>query len=242
MLVAFAAYFVIYDSPETATFLTPEERAFVAYRLKYDGQDAATETTGQRIPQNERQDWASVKAAFLDYQIWINILVYWGYVCPLYGVSLFLPTIINDLGYDRASSQLLTVPPYVVASILTIAVAYWADKKQIRSPFIMVCFFFQLIGFILCITGGGRFGQTYAGVFIAACAIYPTHPSNLAWLSNNLAGEYKRGVGIAVQISLGNMAGAMASNFYRKSKFCPLRLCLASRASRESAVCTGKLR
>ncbi|KAK4502735.1 hypothetical protein PRZ48_006161 [Zasmidium cellare] len=213
VLVAVAAYFVIYDFPETATFLTPEERAFVVYRLRYDGQDVAA--NGQRVAQNEKQDWNSVKAALLDWQIWINVFVYWGYVCPLYGVSLFLPTIIKDLGFSTTSSQLLTVPPYVVASVLTVLVAYAADKKRIRSPFIMVCFVFQLVGFIMCISSG-TFGVTYAGVFIAACAIYPTHPSNLTWLSNNLAGSYKRAIGVAIQISMGNMAGAMASNFYRK--------------------------
>ena len=35
--------------------------------------------------------------------------VYWGIVCPLYGVSLFLPTIIKDLGYTSSTAQLLTV-------------------------------------------------------------------------------------------------------------------------------------
>ncbi|TKA62140.1 hypothetical protein B0A49_09075, partial [Cryomyces minteri] len=40
VLVACAAYFVLYDFPETASFLTTEERAFVVYRLKYQGQVA----------------------------------------------------------------------------------------------------------------------------------------------------------------------------------------------------------
>lgn len=213
VIVACIAFFVIYDFPETASFLTPEERAFVTYRLRYDGQES--EAAGVRVAQNEKQDWKSVKAAFLDWQIWVNILVYWGYVCPLYGVSLFMPTIIKELGFSTTSSQLLTVPPYVTAAVLTVVVAYAADKKRIRSPFIMVCFLFQLIGFIMCISSG-KFGVTYSGVFIAACAIYPTHPTNLTWLSNNLAGSYKRAVGVAIQISMGNMAGAMASNFYRK--------------------------
>ena len=58
-------------------------------------------------------------------------------------------------------------------------------------------------------------GVTYAGIFIAACAIYQCQPSNITWLSNNLSGSYKRTVGMGIQISVGNLAGAMASNFYR---------------------------
>jgi len=48
-------------------------------------------------------------------------------------------------------------------------------------------------------------GVTYAGIFIAACAIYQCQPSNITWLSNNLAGSYKRAVGMGIQISVGNL-------------------------------------
>lgn len=35
--------------------------------------------------------------------------MYWGITCPLYGISLFLPSIIKDLGYTSSTAQLLTV-------------------------------------------------------------------------------------------------------------------------------------
>lgn len=149
-LVAVLAFFTLHDFPETASFLTAEERAFVAFRLKYDGQDAATDNA-HRIAQNDKRDWKQVKAAFVDWQVWINVVVYWGYVCPLYGISLFLPTIIKELGYKSTTAQLLTVPIYVTASIITILVAWIADKKRHRSSFIVVGLVFQLVGFIMCI-------------------------------------------------------------------------------------------
>lgn len=34
-------------------------------------------------------------------------------------------------------------------------------------------------------------------------------------LGNNLAGQYKRGVGMAIQIGVGNFSGAIAANIYR---------------------------
>ena len=215
VIVACIAYFTLYDFPETASFLTPEERAFVAYRLKYDGQDSQT-ADSHRVAQSEDCSWKHVRAAFTDWQIWINVVVYWGYVCPLYGISLFLPSIIKELGYTSTTAQLLTVPIYVTASIITVVVAWVADKKRIRSPFIVTGLFFQLIGFIMCISTNNA-GVTYAGIFIAACAIYQCQPSNVTWLSNNLAGSYKRAVGMGIQISVGNLAGAMASNFYRSA-------------------------
>jgi len=74
-----------------------------------------------------------------------------------------------------------------------------------------------LIGFIMAIAGsaGGVPGVVYAGVFLATCGLYPAFPGNVAWISNNLAGSYKRAAGMAFSTTFGNLAGAMASNFYR---------------------------
>lgn len=37
--------------------------------------------------------------------------------------------------------------------------------------------------------------------------IYPALPGNVTWLSNNLAGDYKRAAGMALHIGVGNFAG-----------------------------------
>lgn len=213
VVVAIIAYFTLYDFPETAGFLTDEERAFVVHRLKYQGQ--SKEDGAVKVAQDDTFQWKFVKAAFLDWQIWVNIWVYWGIVCPLYGISLFLPTIIRGLGYTSSTAQLLTVPIYITASVLAVVVAWYSDRVGKRYPFILVCLCIMAVGFIMCIAGGSIPGVVYAGVFIAACALYPAFPGNITWLSNNLAGSTKRATGQAIQIAVGNLAGAMASNFYR---------------------------
>lgn len=75
-----------------------------------------------------------------------------------------------------------------------------------------------LIGFIIALAAsahGGLPGLVYAGVFLSACGIYPSVPGNVAWISINLAGSYKRSAGMAVHLGVGHLGGAMASNFYR---------------------------
>lgn len=154
-------------------------------------------------------------------------------MCPLYGISLFLPTIIKGLGYTSSQAQLLTVPIYVTAAILAVAGAFVADKYRKRALFLVVCLCFMLLGFTMyvitssfslsdtnvifrCIsTGNPR--VVYGGVFIAVCAIYPAFPCVVTWLSNNLAGPWKRGAGMAIQIGVGNLGGVSA--FY---PFCAL--------------------
>lgn len=108
----------------------------------------------------------------------------------------------------------MTVPIYVTAAILAVVFAYLSDRAGKRSPFILVFLFTMAIGFIMCISSRNS-KVIYAGVFIAACSIYPAFPGLICWLSNNLSGSYKRSAGMAIQIGMGNLAGAMASNFYR---------------------------
>ncbi|KAK3295377.1 major facilitator superfamily domain-containing protein [Chaetomium fimeti] len=215
VIVAAIAFFALFDFPETAGFLTEEERAFVIYRLKYQGQNH--NQNGTQIAQADEFRWKYVKDAFLDWQIWVNIFVYWGVVCPLYGISLFLPTIIRHLGYESSQAQLMTVPIYITAAVLAVVAAYFSDRVGKRSPFIVGFLLVMAAGFSMCIATDPKEHPrvVYAGVFVAACAIYPAFPGVIAWLSNNLSGSLKRSVGMAVQIGVGNLGGAMASNFYR---------------------------
>lgn len=72
VLVAVAAFFLMHDFPETAKFLTEEERAFVVHRLKYQGQGTA------QVEEADEFAWTCVWQAFKDWQIWVSIFVYWG--------------------------------------------------------------------------------------------------------------------------------------------------------------------
>ncbi|KAL9128139.1 MAG: hypothetical protein Q9217_003113 [Psora testacea] len=214
VLVACVGFFTIYDFPETARFLAPAEKAWVIRRLRYQGSEAS----GQMVPESEGFKWKYVRDAFLDWQIYLALWMYWGIVCPLYGTSLFLPTIIKQLGYTSSTAQLLTVPIYITAACLAIGIAWSSDRSGQRSPYVFCCMCVTGIGFIMVISAsarGGVPGVVYAGIFIAVCGIYPAFPGNVTWLSNNLAGNYKRSAGMAIHIGMGNLAGAMASNFYR---------------------------
>jgi MFS family permease len=218
IVVAVGAYFVLYDFPETAGFLTPEERAWASHRLKYQG----SKKSGRMIAESDHFEWKFVKQALTDWQLYLCLLMYWGIVCPLYSISLFLPTIINQLGYTAATAQLLTIPIYVTAAVLCIITCWFSDKAakagKARSPYVFWPMVAILVGFIMAIaaSANGKVpGVVYAGVFIATCGIYPAFPGNITWISNNLAGSYKRAAGMAFQIGIGNLGGAMASNFYR---------------------------
>jgi MFS family permease len=102
----------VHDFPDLATFLSEDDRVRVIRRLKLDKQSSA---------EHEEFKLSYLWSALKDYKMWIGMIIYMGADMPLYAFSLFLPTIISELGYKTTKAQLLTVPVYAGAAILVSA-------------------------------------------------------------------------------------------------------------------------
>lgn len=114
------------------------------------------------------------------------------------------------MGYTNEQSQLMTIPPYVVACIFTIGTGYFADKLKQRGIFMLAHIAAGILGFCM-LASSGKPAVQYPGTFIAASGIYPLVPMGVAWNGNNIGGSLKRGVGIAMHVGFGNLGGAIAA-------------------------------
>ncbi|KAF2844676.1 MFS general substrate transporter [Plenodomus tracheiphilus IPT5] len=203
VIVAGVAFFYLHDYPETAKFLTPEEQAEVVRRLRDDNSALSSEFRLQ-----------FAKDAFSDWKIWVNCLMAFGNFLPLYSISVFLPTIIRAMGYSNENAQLLTVPPYVLACAATVGAGFFTDKRGTRGVYVISIAFVAVIGFILLLTVKNN-GVKYFATFLVLLGIFPNVPQIASWNSNNIGGAVKRGVGVAMQIGVGNMGGAVAGFIFR---------------------------
>ncbi|EKG17513.1 Major facilitator superfamily [Macrophomina phaseolina MS6] len=199
------------DSPESASFLQPDERQFIVHRLQTD--------SGTRTGHVETADlfhWPTIRSALMEWKIWFAIIIYWGNSISLYGFTYSAPSVILGLGYSAANAQLLTIPIYVLGVIATIAVSYCADKYRTRWPFIVGPYCIAAAGFLglLCIPHPRLPGLTYAFLFCIPAGVYPPLIGVLSWIGNNLAPSWKRAIGMALLISMGNLGGAIGSNVY----------------------------
>jgi sugar phosphate permease len=141
----------------------------------------------------------------------------------LYAFSLFLPTIINQLGYTSTTANLLSVPPYAAAAIVTVLIGYIADRTRQRGLCNILIAIPGIVGFAMLL-GSGKASIQYAGTFLGAIGIYPCIANTISWASNNVEGVYKRGVTLGFVIGWGNLNGVVASNIYRqadKPRFMP---------------------
>jgi sugar phosphate permease len=202
---------ILPDSPETASFLTQAERDFLVNRLATETGSGAGKVTNQ-----DRITTKHVVAGLSDWKIWAAIPIFWGNTCGVYGFTATVPTVIEELGYSAANAQLLTIPIYVFAAIVTLVFAWLSDMKRVRSWFIIAGYSIASVGFIaqLAIPHPKYPGLTYGFLFPVAGGLYCPFISLVSWIGSSLAPSSKRAVGMALLIAVGNMGGIMGSNIY----------------------------
>ncbi|KAF9243452.1 MFS general substrate transporter, partial [Melanogaster broomeanus] len=208
LVVALIAYFVMVDYPSTARFLTAEERSTMTSLII----NGLCVCTVRRAAHDQEQGAVpQIIAAFTDWQVWALSVVQFSVAAPAFGLAYFLP-----FGYSTSISQLLTIPPYLLASTLSatqVTFAHFSDKARLRSPFIFAGQSIALVGFIINISDAPS-GVKYFGLFL--CLMGSSTTSGVVtWLANNLGGKYKRATGIAIVIMVANIGGAIASNIFR---------------------------
>ncbi|KAF8226835.1 MFS general substrate transporter [Tricholoma matsutake] len=206
VLAGVASFWIIQDFPDTAKFLTETERTVVIRRLQGDDQFSAA---GENL--KLKYIWKSL----VDWKTWVGMIVYTGGDGPLYAFSLFLPSIIKatelrrflQLGYSATPANLLSVPVYAFACIITCLVGFCADRYGHRGYFNIGFLSVAGVGYIILVSSKNA-ALSYFAVYLAACGIYPVIPNTIAWVSNNVEGSYKRSVTLAMTISFGNINGA----------------------------------
>lgn len=137
-----------------------------------------------------------------------------------YSTTFFMPTILKEFGWTAESAQVHTIPVYVVAAAAMLAVAWASDRLCHRYGFIMLGVLISTIGYSILLAQHGHYQNLssetkYAAVFLATMGGYINTPIALAWLSNNLSGHWKRAFGSGIQVTIGNVAGLVASNIFR---------------------------
>ncbi len=205
VIVGALAFFLINDFPsDRPKFLTEEECNRTITRLQNDAGPGA----------GDHFSWKQVRAAFLDWKIYVFCLCYIGIVVPFYSLSLFAPTIVQSLGFTSYRAQLMTTPPYAFAFITTMTTAYFSDRFARRTIFIIFWLIITIIGFIILIVVQDVHVKYFA-VFLTAGCISPCVATCITFISCNISPHTKRATALAFMLSVGNSGGAISGQIYR---------------------------
>jgi predicted MFS family arabinose efflux permease len=117
------------------------------------------------------------------------------------------------LRYTSIQANYLTIPVYILSCITLVIGTTISDRIKLRHPVLLIAPLPVIIGYILaCATSNAAAG--YFAMFLCGAGIYTFNCTLLTWVSNNLAPDYKRSVGVPLFVSLGNISGVVASNIY----------------------------
>ncbi|KAF3004938.1 hypothetical protein E8E13_007385 [Curvularia kusanoi] len=209
VFMGFVTKFWCTDWPETASFLTENERALLIARLSSDTGDAVM----------NRLDRKAARRIFSDPKIYLGVLAYFGIVNTGYAGSFFVPTIVKELGYTSSMAQIRSIPIFVVATITAVIAAYISDRVRNRYWLTMFGLVVASTGYVMLLAQDNlSAGVKYFALFLIVPGGYITQPIVLVWMSNLVSGHYKRSVSSACQVGFGNLGGIVASNVFFKKE------------------------
>ncbi|KAL9950125.1 hypothetical protein D7B24_008620 [Verticillium nonalfalfae] len=190
VIVGVLIWFYLPDYPQTAAWLTPEERAFAVKRL------------GPYAPSMTDKHWDSTvaKETLSNPMFWLFACQYFLMANSLNAFGYFAPTIVASLGFSGHNAQLLTVPPNVVAMIVIISNCLHSDRTRERSRHVIGALVFVGTGYLL-LAVVRHWGVRYFAVCIIACtnaAVLPFVAHRTATVSGSTATALATGGMIAI--------------------------------------------
>ncbi|KAF9275413.1 hypothetical protein BGZ74_004036, partial [Mortierella antarctica] len=201
--------FVMPDFPQTAAFLTEEERTLAVQRLQVD-------SIGSAAVVQAGFSWPQFWMVFRDGQTYMYSISYMMTAALVYSMAAVVPSIVREFGLNPTLTQLLTAPAWAFAFVCTIAMALSSGRHQERGWHFAGPMFVSSLGYVLLIVTKDQSPVVrYICLTVALTGAFSGAPAFLAWFSANIGGQTKRGVATAVIISIGNCGGAVGGQIYR---------------------------
>ena len=138
VVLGFVVLGYLTDSPDTAEWLEPEERRWLAASVAAESREA------------QERHGVGVGKALIHPTVWLLGFIIFACQCGSYGLTLWIPQIVRSLsGLDDLAVSLISALPYVAASIGMLLIGASSDRHNERFLHIAVPSAFAAVGFVL---------------------------------------------------------------------------------------------
>ena len=194
MLLAPVVLMKMTERPADAAWLMPGERDWLSREIA--GEQA--ETTNAHV---------TLRDALLSARLWIVTVPYLCIVIAFYGISFWLPQIVQaSSGLGSATVVLLSAIPYIAATMGLVLVGASSDRMRERRWHVAVPCGIGALGFVLTVIAPQTLAVQLATLSIAAFGIWGTLGPYWTLPTAFLRGTAAAG-GIALVNSVGNVGG-----------------------------------
>jgi ACS family tartrate transporter-like MFS transporter len=160
VILGFATLFVMTDRPEQASFLTAEEKTWLANRL-----------TGERAAKEAVRTFGTLEGLY-NPRVLLLSLNYFGIVTASLGMLFFIPQIIKSLGtFSNMTVGWLTMIPYLFGGASLVLWGRLSDRMNERRWNLLAACCLSTLGLVIA---GLTLGTWWAlvGMSIAAIGFY----------------------------------------------------------------------
>lgn len=198
--------FLLPDTPQQVFSFTKAEADHCVERLKAD-------VFAEETP---RINIKALLSTFTDLHIWLLCIALFCNGTSLFGLAYFTPSIVQGLGYSGTKTQLLTVPPFAIALVVTMISAFVADRYRSRGLTAICNTCLAVAGFAMFLGGSGT-ATRYAALCLMISGVYSAAPCLVSWVPNNSAGHTRRATAVALGFISTNVGGIISTWIYPRS-------------------------
>lgn len=217
-------WYWIPDSPSTARWLTLRERKIATLRMRKETAASQPEKRSfatSDVPKHKLKfNWQAVAATLQDPKSYMTAGMFFCCNVAFSSMPVFLPTIVNDMGFSRLESQALSAPPFLFAFFAVLATAYISDRIKSRSGPMIFHATLALTGYSLAVIAGMAHARPilrYLTVFPICAGFFSAVTVVITWTVNMQASDEGKGTGMAVLNVIGQMGPLVGTRLYPES-------------------------
>jgi MFS family permease len=200
------AFFTLTDRPETARWLTQDEKDLAIARVK-------SERVGTTEVLDEINKKKTLRGIFGPVTLATSFIFLLDNI-TVQGLAFFAPTIVRTIYKDRATDtvflQLRTVPPYVVGAFFTVLIPFLSWRFDRRTHFMIISAPFMMVGYIMFLASTEPMVR-YGATFIIASGAFSFGALCNAQVSANVVSDTARSSAIGTNVMLGNIGGLIST-------------------------------
>ncbi len=191
-------WFYLTDRPASAHWLAPAERRWLVARL-------ASEAGAEPERSGAQENFSEIFPALRDLRALGLGVAYFGVVLALYGLSMWLPQIVEGYGLDVVSAGLVTALPFLLGSGAMLLWGRRSDRCGERLWHTAAAACLAAAG-LLAAAAAGSLTTAIAAICIAAIGVFAALPPFWAIVTGAFQGV-RAAIAIALVNSIGNLAG-----------------------------------
>jgi MFS family permease len=195
LLLALGVIFYLTDRPVLATWLRPEEIAWLDGRLDTERATKAAAGHGHM----------SILKSISDPRVLACAFVYFCLNAASYGVGFFLPTIVKGFGVTNVQAGLLSALPFLFGAVGMVVLGRSSDRTLLRKEHVAFALLLAALG-----VGGAGLAAIPVAVLGLLCLgqIGISAQPPLMWpIPNTFLSGASAAAGIAAINSIGNLSG-----------------------------------